>query len=128
MSTKLHLACDALGNPVRLLAGPGQQGEVLRAAALIDGLVCGPVIADRACEAEHFHDTVLDAGAEPVVPPRPNRRRPHTYDRHLHKERNLVECRFAKRKQFRRVATRYDKLLVNFLGFVALAAILVWLK
>ena len=113
---------------MRLLAGPGQQGEVLRAAELIDGLACGHVIADRAYDAEHFHDTVLDAEAKPVIPPRPNRRRPHAYDRHLYKERNLIERCFAKLKQFRRVATRYDKLLVNFLGFVTMAAIVIWLK
>jgi transposase len=120
--------CDALGNPVRLLAGPGQQGEVLRAAELIEGLACGHVIADRAYDAEHFHDTVLEAEVVPVVPPRPNRRRPHAYDRILYKERNLVERCFAKLKQFRRVATRYDKLLLNFIGFVTLAAISIWLR
>lgn len=81
MSTKIHLVCDALGNPVRLLAGSGQQGEVLRAAELIKGLACGHVIADRAYDAEHFHDTVLDAAAVPVAPLRPNRRRPRTDDR-----------------------------------------------
>ena len=113
---------------MRVLAGPGQQGEVLRAAELIEGLACGHVIADRAYDAEHFHDTVLEAGAQPVIPPRPKRRRSHTYDRHLYKERNLIERCFAKLKQFRRVATRYDKLLVNFVGFLTLAAILIWLK
>ena len=113
---------------MRLLAGPGQQGEALRAAELIDGLACGHVIADRAYDAEHFHDTVLDAEATPVIPPRPNRRRPHAYDRHLYKERNLIERCFAKLKQFRRVATRYDKLLTSFLGFVTMAAIVIWLK
>lgn len=117
-----------MGNPVRLVAGPGQQGEVIRAAELIEGLNCDFVIADRAYDAEHFHDTILDAEAQPVIPPRPNRRRPHAYDKHLYKERNLIERCFAKLKQFRRVATRYDKLLVNFLGFVTLAAIVIWLK
>lgn len=113
---------------MRILAGPGQQGEVLRAAELIDGLACGHVIADRAYDAEHFHDAVLEAEAQPVIPPRPNRRRSHTYDKHLYKERNLIERCFAKLRQFRRVATRYDKLLVNFMGFVTRAAILVWIK
>ncbi|MCJ2042708.1 IS5 family transposase [Methylobacterium sp. J-059] len=125
LSTKIQLACDALGNPVRVLAGPGQQGEVLRAAELIEGLACSHVIADRAYDAEQFHDTVLDAGAQPVIPSRPKRRRPHTYDRHLYKKRNLIERCFAKLKQFRRLATRYDKLLVNFVGFLTLAATLI---
>lgn len=68
---------------------------------------------------------MLDAAA---VPPRPSRRRPHAYDRILYKERNLVERCFAKLKQFRRIATRYDKLLRNFTGFLTLAAITIWLK
>lgn len=95
---------------------------------LLDGLKPTYVIADRAYDAEHFHDTILDAGAIPVIPPRPNRRRPQAYDRMLYKERNLVERMFAKLKQFRRVATRYDKLLQNFRGFVLIAAIMLWLR
>lgn len=61
-STEIHLACDALGHPVWLPAGPGRQGDVFRAAELIEGLDCDFVIADRAYDAEHFHDTILDAG------------------------------------------------------------------
>ena len=113
---------------MRVLAGPGQQNEVVRAAELIAGLDCDFVIADRAYDAEHVHDTILEAEAQPVIPPRANRRRPHAYDKHLYKERNLIERCFAKLKQFRRVATRYDKLLINVLGFVTLAAIVLWLK
>ncbi|GJE37725.1 transposase [Methylobacterium persicinum] len=101
---------------------------MVRAAALIEGLGCDLVIADRAYDAEHFHDAILDQPAQPVIPPRPNRRRPHAYDHHLYKERNLVERCFAKLKQFRRVATCYDKLPLNFLGFITLAAIVIWLK
>ncbi len=97
-------------------------------AGLIEGLRPGHVIADRAYDAEHFHDTILDAGAVPVIPPRHNRRRPHAFDRTLYKERNAIERMFAKLKQFRRVATRYDKLAANFLGFVTLAAIILWLR
>lgn len=95
---------------------------------LLHGLNPSHVIADRAYDAEHFHDTILDAGAVPVIPPRPGRRRPHACNWGLYKERNLVERFFAKLKQFRRVATRYDKLLVNFRGFVIIAAIAIWLK
>jgi putative transposase len=123
LGTKIHAATDGLGNPVSLIASPGHRGEVLYAADLIKGFAYDAVIADRAYDAEHFHDTILDAGAVPVIPPRPNRRRPHTYDRDLYKERNLIERFFNKLKHFRRVATRYDKLLANFMGFVKLGAI-----
>ncbi len=63
-----------------------------------------------------------------MIPPKSNRVSPQTYDRDLYKQRNLVERFFNKLKHFRRVATRYDKLLANFLGFVKLAAVAIWLR
>ena len=113
---------------MRFILSPGHRGDVIYARDLLRGLTPSHVIADRAYDAEHFHDTILDAGAIPVIPPRPERKRPHRYDRALYKERNLVERMFAKLKQFRRVATRYDKLLQNFRGFVVIAAIILWLR
>ena len=110
---------------MRLLLGPGQQNDMAQAHALIEGFAPEAVIADKGYDADPLHDAILEAGAEPVIPPRRNRRRPHAYDRHLYKERNRIERFFAKLKQFRRVATRYDKLLSNFRGFVLLAAIAV---
>lgn len=108
---------------MRFAASPGHRGEVLFGRALIDGFSPGHVIADRAYDAEHFHDAILDLGATPVIPPRHNRRRPHACDWALYKERNTIERLFSKMKHFRRIATRYDKLLDNFMGFVTLAAI-----
>jgi len=96
---------------------------MVQAHGLIEGLAPGAVIADRGYDADHLHDAILDAGAELVIPPRRHRRRPHRYDTALYKERNRVERFFNRLKQFRRVATRYDKLLANFRGFVQLAAI-----
>ena len=111
-----------------MVGGPGQQGEVLRAAELIEGLAPGSVIADTAYDAEHFHDAIVQEGAQPVVKPRPNRKKLRPFDDVLYKERNLVERFFNKLKHFRRVATRYDKLLANFMGFVMLAAIAITLR
>lgn len=113
---------------MRLVLGPGHRGDVIYGADLLKGLRPRHVIADLAYDAEHFHDTILDLGAEPVIPPRPQRRRKHAFDKAMYKERNLVERFFGKLKQFRRIATRYDKLLSNFKGFVLIAAILIWLK
>lgn len=96
---------------------------MLFAATLIKGYKPGHVIADRAYDAEHFHDAILEAGAIPVIPPRHNRRRPHPCDWDLYKERNAIERLFNKLKHFRRIATRYDKLLCNFMGFVTIGAI-----
>ncbi|MEM6849712.1 MAG: transposase, partial [Pseudomonadota bacterium] len=64
-----------------------------------------------------------EVGATPVIPPRHNRRNPHPCDWTLYKERNIIERMFSKLKHFRRVATRYDKLLDNFIGFVTIASI-----
>lgn len=105
LSTKLYAACDALGNPLRLIAGPGQENDTRRAQDLIQGYSPGAVLADRA------YDAILEAGAEPVIPPKRYRRHKHAYDRALYQERNRIEWLFNKLKQFRRVATRYDKLL-----------------
>ena len=63
-----------------------------------------------------------------VIPPKRNRKDQRPYDVDLYKERNRIERFFAKLKQFRRVATRYDKLLANFMGFVKLAAIAICLR
>ena len=73
-------------------------------------------------------DRIEKAGIDVVIPPKRNRKTQRHYDNELYKERNRVERFFAKLKQFRRVATRYDKLLANFMGFVKLAAIAIWLK
>ena len=73
-------------------------------------------------------DKIAETGGQPVIPPKRNRPSNVAYDAELYKERNIIERFFNKLKQFRRVATRYDKLLANFMGFVKLAAIAIWLK
>lgn len=85
-------------------------------------------IADKGYDADHLADRIAEAGAQLVIPPKRNRRVQRQYDADLYKERNRIERFFSKLKQFRRVATRYDKLLVNFMGFVKLAAIAIWLR
>ena len=128
MSTKIHAATDALGNPVRLLFGPGQRHDAARSHELIDGFEPDAVIADKGYDADRFREAIRDRGAEAVIPPRSNRKAPCDYDKALYRERNLAERFFNKLKQFRRVATRYDKLLPNYKGFVQLAAIAILLR
>lgn len=128
MSTKIHAATDSLGDPIRLIGGPGQEHDIRRANDLIEGFEPDYVLADRAYDADLFHDSILDAQATPVIPPKRNRRYQHDYDREIYKERNRIERFFNKLKHFRRVATRYDKLLTNFMGFVTLAAIAIQLR
>jgi len=101
---------------------------MVKAPDLIDGIKPGAVLADRAYDADRLMNAILDAGAEPVIPPRRHRKHQRAYDEALYKERNIIERFFNKLKQFRRIATRYDKLLNNFMGFVKIAAIAILLR
>ena len=126
LSTKIHAASDALGNPIRLIGGPGQENDITRAHELIEGLEADATIADKGYDANHLHEKIAEGGGEIVIPPKRNRKVQRPYDTELYKERNLVERFFNKLKQFRRVATRYDKLASNFLSAVALCAVLAY--
>jgi transposase len=98
------------------------------ACDLIKGLKANQVLADKAYDADSLHDLILEQGGEPVIPPRRHRKFQHTYDQFAYKQRWGIEGFFAKLKQWRRIATRYDKLAANFLGFIKLASIMLWLK
>ena len=113
---------------MRLLFGPGQRHDATRSHELVAGLNAQTVIADKGYDAEPLHQAIRDAGAEPVIPARSNRKERRLHDKALYKERNLIERFFNKLKQFRRVATQYDKLLANYEGFVQLAAITILLR
>ena len=106
----------------------GQRHDVTRSHELVDGFEPEAVIADKGYDADHFRKAIHDAGAEAVIPPRFNRKAPHACDKALYWEQNLAEWFFNKLKQFRRVATRYDKLLPNYKGFVQLAAVAILLR
>jgi putative transposase len=128
LSTKIHAAGDALGNPVRLIGSPGQRNDIAFALELVDGFVADVTIADKGYDADHFCDRIAETGGEVIIPPKRNRTVQRRYDADLYKERNSIGRFFNKLKQFRRVATRYDRLLANLMGFVKLAAIAIWLK
>ena len=85
-------------------------------------------MADRGYDADYIITAIKEMGAEAVIPPKRNRNVLRDYDTYLYKERNLVERLFNKIKNFRRVATRYDKLDVTYLSFIYLASIYLWLK
>ncbi|XUP58122.1 IS5 family transposase [Allorhizobium sp. Av2] len=125
---KIHAVVDALGLPVRFQLGPGQQNDMAPACDLVRGLPAQKVLADRAYDADHLHDVILEQGGEPVIPPRRHRKYQHAYDRIAYRQRWGIESFFAKLKQWRRIATRYDKLAANFLGFIKLASIMLWIK
>jgi transposase len=121
------MAADALGNPVRWQLTEGQVHDITQAPALIAGFQVKQVIADRAYDSNAFIALLNAAGSEPVIPPVKNRLKPHFYDRHAYRERHLIECLFSRLKQFRRIATRYEKLARNFLSMLNLTIAYVWL-
>lgn len=128
LSTKIHLAVRGLGCPVRLILTPGQKGDALQAGPLIEGLPADIVMADTAYDADHFRLAIANKGALAVIPNNPSRSRKHPLDNHLYAQRHLVECCFSKLKQFRRVATRYEKTARNYLAVVTIAAIALWIR
>ena len=84
------------------------------------------LLADRAYDARKLRDWLTERGCEPVISPNPTRKHPHTYDREAYKARNLIERMFCRLKDFRRVATRYDKRADTFLAAVLIAATIIW--
>jgi len=128
LSTKIHIAVDALGNVLRLLFTAGQVHESTKAEALIDGLPAQSLIGDKAFDSDHFRALLADRNMTAVIPSNASRARAIAYDRDLYKERHLVELFINKIKHFRRIATRYDKTIASYASFVAIAGFLVWMR
>jgi transposase len=126
--TKLHLAVDGLGNPVEFILTGGQEADINQGVALIKGHDAEAVIADKSYDGDDFVEAIEATGATAVIPPKKNRIFKREYDKIIYKERNLAERFINRIKQFRRVATRYEKTARNFLGFVHVAAIMVLLR
>ena len=102
---------------------------ILCASLLLPQMTANLLIADRAFDADRrVLDRLAAAGKSAVIPPRPNRVTPREFDRELYKERHLIENFFCKLKQFRAIATRYDKTARNFLAAIHLAAATIWLN
>ena len=128
LTTKIHAVVDALGNPVRVRLTAGNVNDCIPALELIGCLPAKNVIADKAYDVQYIIDHILSQGSNPVIPPKKNRVEKREYDKHLYKERHLVENFFCKLKEFRRVATRYEKLAATFLAMVNIASCLIWLR
>jgi len=125
--TKIHILVNALGNPVDFILRAGQEADVTQAEPLIEAHNAQAYILDKAYDS----DAVAAAkrqGAEAVIPSKKNRKVKREYDKDLYKERVKVEWFINLIKQYRRVATRYEKTARNFLGFVHVASIVVLLR
>ena len=99
-----------------------------QAPALIEGLPAEVVIADKGYDSRAVAEAIEAKGAEVVIPSLKNRAKPRAYDQERYKDRNLAERFWSKAKQYRRVATRYEKTARNFLAFVHVASIMILLR
>lgn len=126
-TTKIHALSDALGRPYALIATPGNVSDIKAAPLLLDhSRSIRYLLADKGYDANGLRKSLREAGAVLVIPGRRNRKRKVVYDKPRYRERHRIENAFCRLKDFRRVATRYDKLAINFLSGVALATLLAY--
>lgn len=128
LTTKIHALVDAEGRPVRLVLTAGQAGDAPACEQLLPLVAQGAIlIADRAYDTNAIRATLTERGAWANIPPRSIRKGTFPFSSWVYRQRNLVERFFNRIKQFRGLATRYDRSPDNFLAALKLAAIRIWL-
>ena len=106
---------------------PGQVGDIRIAQALVASVPpASALAADAAYDSDRFRSFLIQRGTKPIIPNNPTRKRLHPFDQRGYRARNLIERMFCRLKDWRRIATRYDKLAMTFLSGVFLAAALIW--
>ena len=129
MNTKLHAVADANGRPLSFFMTAGQVSDYTGAAALLDELPKAQwLLGDRGYDADWFRDALQAKGLQPCIPGRRLRNEPVRYDKRRYRRRSRIEIMFGRLKDWRRVATRYDRCPIAFFSAVALAAtVIFWL-
>ncbi len=129
MNSKLHAVTDTCGRPIRFFMSAGQVSDYTGAAALLGDLPAAKwLLADRGHDADWFREALQDKGIRACIPERKARKVPVKYDKRRYKRRNRIEIMFGRLKDWRRIATRYDRCPKVFLSAVALAdTVLFWL-
>lgn len=118
-----------MGNPTGFHLTPGQACDLDGADVLLEDIQSDTVLADKAYDADkRVIERLQQQGKTAVIPPKSNRKTPREYDKELYKARHLIENFFAKLKQYRAIATRYDKLAEPFLSAIYMAATIIWLN
>lgn len=137
LSTKIHAAVEGLGNLAVVTLTGGNVNDCVEAEGLLDQAAelaqassdgkIDSVTADKGYDSAAIVKHIEALGAKAVIPPLSTRKNPRPVDWAQYANRHLVERFFARLKQFRRAATRYDKLAARFLSFIHLAAAFIWL-
>jgi transposase len=126
-TTKIHAVANASGRLIAFSLTPGQIGDVRSAPGLIEKLPkAAQVLADAAYDSDKFREFLIERGSVPVIKPNPTRKNIPPFDKAAYKGRNVIERAFSHLKDWRRVATRYDKLARNFHATVTIALIFRW--
>jgi transposase len=128
LSTKIHIAVDALGHPLRMILTAGQVHEATQAFALIDGLTLVSLIADKGYDNDAFRVHLAEAEIDAVIPPLGSRTAEIAYDANAYGLRHRVECFINKIKHYRRIATRFEKTASSFFSMLCLAAAMIWMR
>jgi putative transposase len=118
---------DALGRPLHIHLSAGNRNDLSEAGPLIARAQGRYFIADRGYDSDALLQAVASKGIKAVIPSTRNRRVPRPLNRQRYRLRHRVENFFCRIKRYRRVATRFEKLSTNYLGFVLFAAIRVWI-
>ena len=126
LNTKIHLAVDAHGMPVRILITEGTKHDSTQAGLLIEGISADHLLADKAYDSDAIILQLRQQGINPVIPSRSNRLNPRAFDKHLYKLRHLVENAFLHLKRWRGIATRYAKNTTSFLAAVQIRCMALW--
>ena len=127
-STKIHAKVDSFGLPLAFILTPGQDSEIKTAKELLGGELSEYLLADKAYDSNEFREELKNRGIKAVIPAKKNRVIPIEHDIYIYKERNYIERFFNHIKSFRRIATRYDKTAIMYLGALTLVSIILWLK
>lgn len=129
LTTKVHMACDALGYPLGFILTGGERGDATQAIGLLRKYMQPKSFALMDCgyDSDAIRNFVVQEGGTAVIPQNPTRAGVLPFDKHLYRERHKVENLFQKLKRFRRVASRYEIKATHFAGMISLACICLWL-
>jgi len=127
-SCKIHALCDGLGLPIKFILTGGQDAECCLAIPLLENVKATAVLADKGYDTNALREWLKEQGIKAVIPPKSNRKEQIECDYHHYKERHGIECLFGKLKHYRRIATRYEKKAINYMGMLSFVSVLLWLR
>jgi len=122
LTSKIVARTDAIGTLIRFVILPGQSHDRMAIPDLLQDIAFTTWIGDTACDSDALLDRLAEHGVKTVIPPKKNRTLPRTFDRDTYRERHRIENFFCKIKEFRAIATRYDKTASSFAAGIHLVA------